>query len=99
MDGSGVFVVLTSDRADELAGLVGDSPVWIVHSERNEEAVERLRANRALVGSSGSAFHEECAPKRPSKADVEGYERFREEWFRRRGKPFAAPVRRGWFRR
>jgi hypothetical protein len=46
-----------------------------------------------------AAFHAESAPKRPSKQDVEGYERFRDEWFRRRGNPFAAPVRRGWLRR
>jgi len=49
MSRSEVFVVMTPDRVEDLAGLVGDSPVWIVRSEGNVRAAERLRATRAAA--------------------------------------------------
>ncbi|MCY2961590.1 MAG: GNAT family N-acetyltransferase [Planctomycetota bacterium] len=47
MEGPEIVVVLAPDGVDGISDLVGDSPLWIVRSAPNDEAVRTLLAARA----------------------------------------------------
>jgi hypothetical protein len=80
---SGVdFGVSAQKFARSFAVRVEGGRTWIVEADAWRSAVHGF-ADRI------AEFHAAAPPKRPLPDDVEGYERFREEWRRRRGVPFA----------